>query len=879
MSSCKQLETIMSIKSLLIVAVCFLAVALMPCQTWALDAVNQPNGDLPPIPDPLGLGGAFSGVSGSALVVAGGTNFPEKAWGEGDEVWHDEIYVLEPGAEQWKTGFKLPHPLANGVSISTPESLICIGGDDSQQAYASVLLLKWTGKVIEIKRLPDLPDPRASAAGALLDGSIYVAGGQTGKDEREVTNTLWRLRLPTQPTKSDSWSELSWETLPQCPGSPRSQAVGAAQASKLFLIGGWGLEETTPGEFKRKHLRDGWRFDPKKQEWTQIPDAPRAMAAAPSLARGESHILVYGGHDGTSHYGKGDERVEELRDRWPGFCRDVLAYHTITNTWAQIDEIEAALVAANAVPWQGRVIVPGGVVAARVRSNQVYSVELQRKQPPFGVFNTVMLVVYMLSLVAMGLYFSRREKSTGDFFVGGRRVPWWAAGISIFGTQLSSISFMAIPAKVYDTDWTYFMVPICVVLVQPLVVFFYLPFFRRLNITSAYEYLEKRFSTGVRLFGSVSFILFQAGRMTVVLFLPALALAAVTGIDIYLCIIVMGVLATIYTALGGIEAVIWTDVIQVFVLVGGALLSLAIVVGKVDGGAAAIFETAAADGKFNWANWSWDYAAPVFWVIVVGCLFQNLISYTADQAVVQRYLTTRDEKTAANAIWTNAALAIPVSFIWFLLGTALYVFYKSHPETLVPTLKTDQTFPLFIAQQLPPGVLGLVIAGLFAASMSTLDSSLNSISTVIVTDFYRRFRPGVDDHRCLSLARWMTIVLGLMATGLALWLAANQDAVRSLWDMYMAVIGLVMGSLTGLFVLGIFTRRTHAVGALVGAASGSIVLFLVQQYTPMHFFLYSAVGIVSCFVIGYLSSLVLPGRKKNLDGLTIYTQTPSKSEV
>ena len=855
--------SIFNVTKLLAIAVCVLAVALSPCQTLALDAVNHPDGDLPSIPNSLGLGGAFAGVSGGALIVAGGSNFTGKVLGEGEKVWHDEIYVLESGSEQWRTGFHLPRPLANGVSITTPDGLICIGGGDSKQAYRSVLLLKWTGKEIEIEQLPDLPAPRVDAAGALLDGSLYVADGQTGNNEREVSNTLWRLRLPKRPSASDPWSDLSWETLPQCPGSPRSQAVGAAQAGSFYLIGGWDLEETSPGKFKRKYLRDGWRFDPKKQEWAQIPDAPHAMAAAPSLARGESHILVYGSHDGMGRYGKGN----------------VLAYHTITNTWAQMGEIEAALVATNAVLWQGRVIVPGGETAPRMHSNQVYSVELHRKQPPFGVLNAVVLVVYMLSLVAMGIYFSRREKSTGDFFVGGQRVPWWAAGISIFGTQLSSISFMAVPAKVYDTDWSYFMQVVCAVMIQPVVVFFYLPFFRRLNVTTAYEYLEKRFNTGVRLFGSASFILFQAGRMTVVLFLPALALAAVTEIDIYLCIIVMGVLATIYTALGGIEAVIWTDVIQVFVLVGGALISLVIVVSKVDGGTGTIVDMAVADGKLNWCTWSWDYAAPVFWVIVLGSLFQNMVSFTADQAVVQRYLTTRDEKTAANAIWTNAAITIPFGLIWFMLGTALYVFYKTYPEMLVPTLKTDQTFPLFIAQQLPAGVLGLVIAGLFAASMSTLDSSLNSISTVIVTDFYRRFRPGVGDHRCLNLARRLTVILGLTATGLALWLAFNQDAIRSLWDMYMVVIGLAMGSLTGLFALGIFTRSTHAVGALVGAASGAIVLFLVQQYTPMHFFLYAGVGITTCFIVGYLAGLVLPGRRKNLDGLTVYTQNPCKSKA
>ncbi len=772
----------------------FIAALCLSLGMLTISGVRADESCLPPLPDRLGFGGAFAGVSGGALIVAGGTNFPEVVWGEGKKAWHDEIFVLEPGKERWQRGFKLPQPAAYGVSITTEFGLICVGGSDSQRAYRSVHLLEWTAGRIEITRLPDLPGPRTAAAGALLNGVIYIAGGQTGSAELEVTRTFWRLTLPKkregQPVR---WDNLEWKTLPECPGPPRGQAVAAAQEGDFYLFSGWELVPGPEDRPTRKYLNDAYRFDPKRQSWEPVAAVPcPAVAAAPAIACGESHILVFGGFDGA-----GADRVDELKARWPGFRRQILAYHTITNTWAEMGAVPVGLVTTNAVRWQGRIVIPGGAVRPRIRTNCVYQVEPHRPKPAFGLINGTVLGLYLLALVCMGVYFSRREKSTADFFVGGRRVPWWAAGISIFGTQLSSISFMAIPAKVYDTDWVYFASMCCVVLIQPIVVFFYLPFFRRLNIISAYEYLEKRFSVAVRLFGSASFILFQAGRMTIVLFLPALALAAVTGIDIYLCIVVMGVLATLYTALGGSEAVIWTDVLQVFVLVGGALVSMVIILMNVDGGLSAVVEIGRADGKFNLANWGWDYTLPVLWVIVVGSLFQNLVSYTADQAVIQRYLTTPDEKSAARAIWTNAVLVIPISAIWFVLGSALYAFYKTHPGLLDPTLKTDQTFPLFIAGELPVGIVGLVIAGLFAASMSTLDSSLNSISTALVTDFYRRFRPAAGDRKCLNLARCLTVILGLGATLTALWMAANQDKIRSLWDMYMAVLGLLMGSLAG----------------------------------------------------------------------------------
>ena len=228
-----------------------------------------------------------------------------------------------------------------------------------------------------------------------------------------------------------------------------------------------------------------------------------------------------------------------------------------------------------AVWWRRR---PGACPAARSRPgvrtpSGCAAAPRSRPRPAFGAVNYTVLVVYLLVLAGMGVYFARREKTTEDFFLGGRRVPWWAAGISIFGTQLSAITFMAIPAKSFATDWVYFLVNLGIVLMAPVVVFAYLPFFRRLNVTTAYEYLEHRFNLPIRLFGAASFVVFQLGRMGIVLLLPALALAAVTGMDVRACIVVMGVLCTLYTVLGGIEAVIWTDVLQVVVLFGGALVA------------------------------------------------------------------------------------------------------------------------------------------------------------------------------------------------------------------------------------------------------------------------------------------------------------------
>jgi len=486
----------------------------------------------------------------------------------------------------------------------------------------------------------------------------------------------------------------------------------------------------------------------------------------------------------------------------------------------------------------------------------------------FGLANYLALVLYLALLLAGGAYFARREKGTRDFFLGGQRVRWWAAGISIFGTQLSAITFMAIPAKAYDTDWSYILIHITIVLVAPLVVFFYLPFFRRLNLTTAYEYLEKRFNVAVRLLGAIAFCLMQFGRLGIVLFLPAIALSTVTNFNIYVCILIMGVVCTIYTTLGGIEAVIWTDVFQVAVLLGGALLSLVIIASRVEGGVAHIADVALQENKFNIVNLTWDYATASVWVIFLGNLFSNLIPYSADQTVVQRYLTTPSEKQAAGAIWTNAAMTLPVATVFFFLGTALYVFYRAHPHRLHSDLATDAILPWFIVHELPGGVAGLVVAAIFAAAMSSLDSSLNSMATVLVTDFYHRFRPSATDRARLWLARISTILLGVLGTGCALIMATYP--IKSLWDLFLILLGLLGSGLAGIFALGIFTRRATGVGAMSGLFSSTGTLCLVRQCTRVHFFLYGAIGITTCVGVGYLASLILGGRQLCPRSLTVH---------
>ncbi|HYH56193.1 MAG TPA: hypothetical protein VD772_06240, partial [Anseongella sp.] len=415
-----------------------------------------------------------------------------------------------------------------------------------------------------------------------------------------------------------------------------------------------------------------YRYDPLAAAWTRIADLPRPAVAAPNPAvhLGQAHLLVFGGDDGSLFF-----RQQELKESHPGFSRDILAYHTVTDTWVAMGQVGMdkaagevqgpsgnqaqavhAPVTTVTARWNGRIVIPSGEIRPGTRTAAVLAATPLEKKAGFAVLDIAILVVYFIILIGIGIYYASRERSTNDYFLGGNRIPWWAAGLSIFGTQLSAITFLSIPAKTYESNWVFFLVNMTIVAVAPIIIYRYLPFFHRLKITSAYEYLERRFNLPVRLIGGLSFLLFQFGRMGIVIFLPSLALNAVLDINIFFCIVLIGGLSMTYTFLGGIEADIWNDVFQVVLLLGGALLSLGLIATQVDGGIGTIVSTGMEAGKFKMANLNWDITTDALWVVVIGSFFSTMVSYTSDQAVVQRYLTTESQKQAAKSIWTNAIL-------------------------------------------------------------------------------------------------------------------------------------------------------------------------------------------------------------------------------
>lgn len=473
-------------------------------------------------------------------------------------------------------------------------------------------------------------------------------------------------------------------------------------------------------------------------------------------------------------------------------------------------------------------------------------------------FDILVIVIYFLLISGLGYYYSKRQKNTEDFFRGGQRIPFWAAGISIFGTALSPITFMAIPAKTYSTDWSYFLLNMSIFLSLPLVILLFIPYYRQKKLNTPYEYLEIRFSSIIRLLGSCCFILYQIGRIGVILFLPSIALNLVTGVDIFLCIALMGGVSLIYTLMGGIEAVIWTDVVQVFVLMGGVSLSLILIIIGTENGFSGIIEQAKIYGKFNAFDLTFSLKEPTVWVMLFGGFFINLTTYGTDHTMVQRYLVTPTQKEAQKSLWIGALLTIPATFIFFFMGTALFVFYQVNPSALNNNfINNDAIFPWYIVSQLPGGVSGILIAAIFAAAMSSLSSSMNSGAASFSADVYDRYG-FVWNKDPLKMARWTTLCIGMMGILFALFMATAD--IKSLWDQFNKILGLIFGSLGGVFMLGLLTKKANTKGVLIGIVVSFTIQLIISFQQSVHLLMYAATGMISCFISGYFGSLLFKSK-------------------
>ena len=440
------------------------------------------------------------------------------------------------------------------------------------------------------------------------------------------------------------------------------------------------------------------------------------------------------------------------------------------------------------------------------------------------LLDLVVIGAYILGIVIFGAWFYQKSGTLEGFTVGSRQLPGWAIGLSILATYLSSISFLALPGKAYPGTWIAFVFSLTVPFACWISSAYFIPLYRDSLQTTAYEHLEARFGYWARAYCGVALILLQVGRIAVVLYLVSLAMNQLLGWNIVVVIWTLGLLTIAYTVVGGIEAVIWTDVVQAVVLLGGALVCAILLLVRMPDGAGSALALAWETDKFSLGDASFNLAIEGFWVIFIFGLVDNLRNFGIDQNFVQRFLAAKSDREARRSLWLGGLLYVPVSALFLFVGTLLYLYYNRRES--LPTqfpigedglVMSDKVFPFFIVNELPPGITGLVIAGVMAAGMSTLDSSINVSATVFTVDFYRRlFNRASTDTESLMVTRWTSVIVGLLGTTCSLALI-GRDTIIDLWWKFSSMFG---GPMLGLFLVGIVLRKASAKGALLGALAG-----------------------------------------------------------
>lgn len=472
--------------------------------------------------------------------------------------------------------------------------------------------------------------------------------------------------------------------------------------------------------------------------------------------------------------------------------------------------------------------------------------------------DAVIIVLYLAAMAGMGLRFSRRQKTTERYFVAKRSVPGWAMGLSLLATLISSVTFIAYPGSAYAGDWSNLVPGLMVLPVLAVTVAVVIPFFRHAVGMSAYEYFGNRFGYGARVYSSLAYSLGHFSKMGFVFYLLALTVSSMTGWDTERLIVAVGLLTIGYTLLGGIEAVIWADVIQGFVLWFGIFICLGYLLFIPDVGPAGMLRAAWVSHKISLGSMSMDFRKPTIPVLALYGLFYYFQRYTADQTVIQRYLVAKSDRAAVRGILLGSLLCVPVWVLFMLIGTLCWTFYQVTGEKLPAYLtKGDQVFPYFITSHVPAGLAGLFVAALFGAAMANLSSDLNSLAAVGVEDYYRVLRKGSTDRQRLFAGKVIVGVCGVLCIGIATMLAHTNGSALSLW---FTVSAIVLGGLAGLFLLAFLAPRVSGRAAYcgIGASAAFTVWASVSGGFKLHSYMIGVFGQFVLMGVGLGASLVLP---------------------
>jgi len=500
------------------------------------------------------------------------------------------------------------------------------------------------------------------------------------------------------------------------------------------------------------------------------------------------------------------------------------------------------------------------------------------------------LVAYLIGTVLFGAWFSRSQKNVKDYFVAGERVPWWAIMGSIVATETSTVTFISVPGFAYSANFTFMQLVIGYMIGRIVVTVIFVPLYFRGQLLTVYQLLGQRFGSGVRRLASLLFLTTRSLADGFRLFATGLVLAALLlampGMDemarnwfpslepkfavLIVSVLVMGAATILYTYLGGMAAVIWTDVIQLVIYLIGAVIAAWILLGKIPGGWEEVVRVGGAAGKFNWFDFTWDLTKSyTFWSGVIGGAFLTTATHGTDQLMVQRYLCSNSTRQARLALLSSGAVVFVQFMLFLLIGAMLYVYYTGYAPaeiagfTLNGKLQTDRIFPHFIVSHLPAGVVGLVIAAIFSAAMSTLSSSLNSSSATAVGDFYMPMTGNQkSDHHYLTVSRVLTAVWGVVQITVAI--VAIKLSSRVV-DEVLGIASFTNGVILGLFFLGTFTKRVGQMAAIAGIIAGAGLMLWVKLQTGVSWQWYVLIGSVTTFAVGLLASLLIRERNSEVE--------------
>ena len=471
----------------------------------------------------------------------------------------------------------------------------------------------------------------------------------------------------------------------------------------------------------------------------------------------------------------------------------------------------------------------------------------------FSALDWGVLILYFGASVAIGTSFYRRQTDTRDYFLAGRRISWMPIAISIIATDLSAISYMGIPALVYKTDLKYMLSALLFPLQMALVIVVFVPVLYRLNVYTVYEYLERRFNNAARLLASTLFLAGRGAWVATITFATAVVLAEITGMSVTSAILICGLTTTAYTLLGGLEAVIWTDVMQFFVLIGGALAIGIYVLLAFDGDVARIWSVASAGGHTELVDFSVDPTREyTFWGLLIGLTVYQVSVYGADQINVQRYFATKDLRQTIKATAGSAILLVPVLLLLYAIGIGLTAYYAEHATMRANLHSPDRVMADFTVNVLPAGLRGLVIAGIFAATMSSMSSGINSLTTSTLKDLLARIHSTVGQREMLW-ARLVTAFWGLSGTAGALLMV---DAKLTILERFNASYTLFAGPMVGMFLLALLTTRATSWPTITAALLGFAVTSGVAAWTSVNWLWYAPTGCAITMTVGYLGSVV-----------------------